>query len=66
MAAFSMKVEITVGITVELNTPVEEFLNLSGGVHDDLTDGDGVRKEVAGDESVVDVLVEIIDSEVRD
>lgn len=66
MTAFPMEVEITVGITVELDTPVEEFFDLSGGVNDDLTDGDGIRKEIAGDESVVDMLVEIIDSEVRD
>ena len=60
MAALTVKVELTVVLTVEIDAPLHHFLNLRGGIAYHLFDGSTVADEITGYHRVFDVFVEIV------
>ena len=60
MAALTVKVELTVVFTVEVNTPLHQFLNLRRSITHHLFDGSTVTDIVTGYHRVFDVFVEIV------
>ena len=59
--AFTVQVERTVGLTVEVHSPLHQFGYLSGSVSHHLFHCTAVAYVVAGNHRVFDVLVEIVD-----
>ena len=64
VATFTVQVELSVGVLVEVDTPRDEFLNLCRGIAHDLFHGFAVADVVARNHRVLDVLVEIVDQQV--
>ena len=60
MAALTVKVELTVVLTIEVDAPLHQFLNLRGGIAYHLFDGSTVTDKVTGYHRVFDVFVEIV------
>ena len=64
--ALTMQVEVALLVLVELHAPVDERLDLLGGLGDHLLDRLGVAEPVASHHGVVDVFVEVVDQQVGD
>ena len=60
MAALTMKVELTVVLTVDVDAPFHQFLNLRWSIAYNLFDGSTVADIVTGYHRVFDVFVEIV------
>ena len=66
MSPFAVQVKLSVGIFVELDSPVDEFFYLRRGVCHYFFHGFGIAQPVAGNHGVLDVFVEIVHFEVCD
>ena len=64
VAALAVQVEFAVLLTVEVDPPLHQFLNLCRGVAHHLLHGGTVADVVARYHRVVDVLVEVVNSQV--
>ncbi len=66
MAALAVKIKSSVGLLVELDTPIYQlaYLRRSFGHH--LADGLGVAEPVAGNHGVVDMFFEVVNFEICD
>ena len=60
VASFAVQVEVTVFFLVEVNAPVDQFLDTLWGVTYYLLHGGGVTEPVSRYHGVVDMFVEII------
>ena len=66
VTAFTMQVERTVRLLVEVDSPLHEVVNCLGGVSHDVLHSVGVGNPVASHHGVVYVFVEIVYREVGD
>ena len=63
---FAVKVEIPIVVTVEINSPANQFADLFGRFGDYFSNGFRVAKLVAGNHSVFEMFVEVVDFEISD
>ena len=64
VSALAVQVERPVLLAVEVDTPLHQLLNLVGGHANHLLHGLGVADEVARNHGVLDVFVEVVDSQI--
>ena len=66
VSAFAVQVELSVGVLVEVDAPLDEFLNLCRGIAHHLFHGFAVADVVARNHCVLNVLFKVIDQQVGD
>ena len=64
VAALTVQVELAVFLTVEVDTPFHKLFNLFGGIAHNLLNGTTVADKVAGNHSVLYMLVEIVNCKI--
>ena len=64
VTAFTVQVEVSFCIFIEIYTPTDQFLDLLWSITDNLFDGSPVAQPVTRDHGVLNVLVEVVNKQV--
>ena len=64
VAALAVKIEASVFLAVEIDSPFKELTYLFGGARNHFSHGVGITEPVTGDHRVVNMFFEVIDFEV--